>query len=330
MLHFFAVSVAMLVSCTHAAPHHSIEQSPPGHGKLLQFNPANSLSSLAPAKPSFAFDLSPHPNAEQTAIHLAERKEVFLHSSKRRHLQNDLCATAPVSVKVGDTFSLGHDGKTPSSYANSQSCTWLVEDATALPPGSTIGIAFTFFHTEENSDTVQIYDAATDTLISTHSGDELTVFIVAKKDVHRLKVVFTSNEAVSESSRTLQLGFSATVYDAGADCFASQCNAHGQCDTTATPRVCKCTQLTSDTDLQSVWVGDTCSTQIAYLKPNTPTLLAELPINEWSYFWSEVDTTTKYLVDFKDTGSPDSDPLLVLGSASTITDKGQWNPVLPR
>ena len=42
-----------------------------------------------------------------------------------------------------------------------------------------------------------------------------------------------------------------------------------------------------------------------------------------------VGSTTKYLIDFKDTGSPNSDPLLILGHADNIDSQGRWLPRLP-
>ena len=296
----------------------TLTQPPPNHPTLLQIPPTHTK-------------MDPSPNQMDTPqlvqSHLEERKSIY----QRRHLTSESCSTTTPSVAVGQNFSLGG---LHSSYSNAQSCTWIVEDVTHVPAGGTIGIAFTFFHTEENDDKVQIFDADTNAAVGLpfYSGDLITPFIIGQSGVHRLKVVFTANEAVSESSRTLQLGFSATVYNAGADCYDPSCNNHGTCSssTGSKPRTCECTPLASPTDYNDVWLGGTCSTQVSYLAPNTPKTVTNVPMGEWSYYWSAVDSTTKYLVDFKDTGLPDSDPLLVLGSASTMSNTGEWNPVIPR
>lgn len=254
-------------------------------------------------------------------------------SSPRRQLAADTCATSPTTVESGSSFSLGDTNK-DTTYANTQSCTWLINGGVAAD--GTIGVAFTFFHTEENQDTVQIYDAIDNTLIGTaHSGDELTPFVVSKDGVSSLKVVFTANEAVAQSSRTLQLGFKATVFDAGTQCYsadANVCSGHGTCSpvATGTARKCSCSKPTLPTETSDAYFGDDCSVKVAHLAVNTKAEIRDLAIGKWSYFWSEVAPTTKYLVDFKDVGDVNGDPLLVLGSASTIANDGTWNPVLPR
>jgi hypothetical protein len=124
------------------------------------------------------------------------------------------------------------------------------------------------------------------------------------------------------------------VYNAGTKCFVNDCNGHGTCSTSnVKPKVCVCTPLNSDSDTSDIYLGDTCETKISYLAPNTPATLSNIATNEWSYHWAMVGSTTKYLIDFKDTGSPNSDPLLILGHADNIDSQGQWlpgSPVIPR
>jgi hypothetical protein len=318
----FQLCLLAFVAATTALPQMQVPtltQPPPNHPTLLS---ANYLTMDLPPNQANHLDT---PQLVQS--HLEERKSIY----QRRHLTSESCSTTTPSVAVGQNFSLGG---LHSSYSNAQSCTWIIEDVTKIPAGGTIGIAFTFFHTEENDDKVQIFNADTNAAVGPpfYSGDLITPFMIGQSGVHRLKVVFTANEAVSESSRTLQLGFSATVYNAGADCYDPSCNNHGTCSssTGSKPRTCACTPLASPTDYNDVWLGDTCATQVSYLAPNTPKTVTNIPMGEWSYYWSAVDSTTKYLVDFKDTGLPDSDPLLVLGSASTMSNTGEWNPVIPR
>ena len=318
----FQLCLLAFVAATTALPQMQVPtltQPPPNHPTLLS---TNYLTMDLP--PNLANHLD---TPQLVQSHLEERKSIY----QRRHLTSESCSTTTPSVAVGQNFSLGG---LHSSYSNAQSCTWIIEDVTRIPAGGTIGIAFTFFHTEENDDKVQIFDADTNAAVGPpfYSGDLITPFMIGQSGVHRLKVVFTANEAVSESSRTLQLGFSATVYNAGADCYDPSCNNHGTCSssTGSKPRTCACTPLASPTDYNDVWLGDTCATQVSYLAPNTPKTVTNIPMGEWSYYWSAVDSTTKYLVDFKDTGLPDSDPLLVLGSASTMSNTGEWNPVIPR
>ena len=87
--------------------------------------------------------------------------------------------------------------------------------------GGMIGVAFTFFHTEANQDVVKIYDHAADpsgtgTPLATYSGDLTTPLLFAKSGVRELLIVFTADEQVHPTSRTLQLGFSAKAWDAHA------------------------------------------------------------------------------------------------------------------
>jgi hypothetical protein len=79
-----------------------------------------------------------------------------------------------------------------------------------------------------------------------------------------------------------------------------------------------------------VYMDDVCSTLVRYIAPNTPLSVSQLSIGSWSYVWTIVNDNTKYLVDFRDTGLPESDPLLILGTASTISSTGVWKPTLPR
>ena len=296
---------------------------PMNHGPLISVDPSlpNDMD----------MDMNNNNNNNSVENHLEERKKLY--QSHRRHLVAETCSTGSTTVAAGSNFSLGGAG---SSYANTQSCTWIIEGGVAS--GGTIGVAFTFFHTEEKEDTVKVYDADDTADPSTpigdivYSGDELTPFIIAKDGVHRLKVVFTANEAVAQSSRTLQLGFTAQVFDAGTSCFSdSTCSGHGICSAAEAgkARKCVCTPLSSSTDKSDVYFGDDCSVKVAHIDVDAPVSITSLKKGDWSYYWTEVAANTKYLVDFKDTGLPDSDPLLVLGSASTF-DSDVWSPILPR
>ena len=95
------------------------------------------------------------------------------------------------------------------------------------------------------------------------------------------------------------------------------------------PKVCVCTPLNSDSDTSDIYLGDPCETKKSYFAPNTPATLSNIATHEWSYHWGMVGSTTKYLIDFKDTGSPNGDPLLILGHADNIDSQGRWLPRLP-
>ena len=328
-------------------------QPPPTHGKPLAFDPSlptdekHSLARPDSETAAAATTTTDGDSDSNIAAHLDERRRLFSSDSNsdsdsdsdsdsehypRRYLSTpDSCSTTPTTVAIGQEITLGGAA---SSYANSQSCVWNVQGG--LAAGSTsIGVAFTFFHTEENEDTLKVYDADHPTVLlgKAHSGDELTPFVISFDGVSRLKIVFTSNEGSAESSRTLQLGFKGKVFDAGTNCHAGEtCSGHGTCSPlqAGKARKCNCDQLSSDSIMSDVYFDDDCSTIVRYIAPDTPFTIANLPIGAWSYVWTPVERNKKYLIDFRDTGAPNSDPLLILGSASTMEPGGAWHPSLPR
>ncbi len=247
----------------------------------------------------------------------------------------------------GVPFGVGGDGTTV--YANSQSCTFTVTCATCTGTATThaVGVAFTFFHTERNQDVVKIYnaddDAASALPLEDYSGDIPTPFVFSRRGVKNLRIVFEADEALHQSSRTMQLGWTVgAVFDARVGCYnpGTACNGHGSCDplgdTSAGLGRCNCDgDPLSETD--TWWLGDACTLEVRHLESagadetSKTATVSDLGIDKWAYFWVELDPANLYLLDFQDTGHPNSDPLLTLGKtfSSSSANGGANQPIVP-
>ena len=270
-----------------------------------------------------------------------------LESTRRKLLlSGDRCSS---SMPTTHTLSSGEfgigSGISGSGYAHTQLCKYIVKDASA----GLIGVAFTFFHTEANQDTVKIYDnerdpQATGTPLATYSGDLSAPILFAKSGVNQLLIVFTSDDQLHSDSRTQQLGFNARAWDAQSSCFDASCNGHGTCQTRDGYKQCSCSPTISDSAADSAtwYLGATCGTAVPHLgavngqdafSPSSGKAVGPVAVGKWSYFWVDLRLLRsgyRFLLDFKDTGGATSDPLLVLGMPFSRSQSSASNqPVLP-
>jgi hypothetical protein len=247
-------------------------------------------------------------------------------------------------------FGIGAGAGGPG-YAHAQSCRYIVKDA-AVTAGGTIGVAFTFFHTEANEDVVKIYDHLVDpdgagAPLATYSGDLTAPLLFARPGVRELLLVFTSDEQLQPSSRTLQLGFTARAWAAAAACFDPACGGHGTCETKDGYKQCACAPDISAAggaaDTADWYLGATCATKVPHLaavrgtaafSASSGLAVGPVAVGAWSYYWVDARKMSqqgyRYLVDFKDTGAATSDPLLVIGLPFTRrNNQGAGSPTLP-
>jgi len=84
------------------------------------------------------------------------------------------------------------DGSGDFYYQNGSTCMWYIQPEAA----TTITLTFLEFDTEEDTDLVKIYNASTNTLLETFSGNEIPPQLIVETD--KIMIAFTSNSSVTK------------------------------------------------------------------------------------------------------------------------------------
>jgi len=197
------------------------------------------------------------------------------------------------TIAAGTRFGPGTEG-----YEDSSRLCWLIETG-----GTSATIVFDFFSTEYHHDYVRLFDASSSpkTWGQALSGELATPYVV-KVTTSRLLVQFLADDKFrSSESSTLQLGFSATVFDSSDGSCANGCSGHGQCR----QGLCDC---------EDEWGPDELSDCSIATTPLSAGHRHEvkLEIGAWAYFRVDIAAVSTVLVELVDWGSPDSDPRLMM------------------
>lgn len=214
------------------------------------------------------------------------------------------CNPDIATIEPGVSFGPGTTG-----YEDGTRLCWLIETG-----GTDATVVFDFFHTEYRRDIVRIFDASKGKDTPEEGYDqplsgELPTPFVLRMQTSRMLVQFLADDSFHSSDAvTLQLGFSAKVFDSSDGSCANDCSGHGECQ----GGYCDC---------EPEWGPDgytDCSVATKPLKPLDPQVV-QLGIGEWSYFRIDLDETKTVLIELVDWGSPDSDPRLMLDTDSVPT-----------
>lgn len=218
---------------------------------------------------------------------------------------DDVVVNCPENIPVvpqGEEFGIGVDG-----YENGARYCWLVETG-----GTHATIVFSSIHTEYRRDYVRLFDASRDldrpdTYGWALSGEVVAPY-VSRVPTSRLLIQFISDGGFGTDSATLQLGFSASVFDSSDGSCANDCSGHGACSDG------KC-------DCEPEWGPDRvtdCSIASTPLE-ELETHVIELDIGAWAYFRIDVKQTQTLLIELVDWGKANSDPRLFMETDSLPT-----------